>query len=52
MIKGVPQSEEPGALLLGFTLSISVRTLLKTHTQKSNEDEEATCCYQVQTRPE
>lgn len=33
VIKSVPQSEEPGALLLGFTLSLSMRALLKHSRQ-------------------
>lgn len=33
VIESVPQSEEPGALLLGFTLSFSMGTLLKHTTQ-------------------
>lgn len=36
VIKSVPQSEEPGALLLGFTLSLSMRALLK-HSRQSEK---------------
>lgn len=34
VIKGVPQSEEPRALLFGFTLSLSLGALLQKHAEK------------------
>lgn len=36
VIKGVPQSEEPRALLFGFTLSFSLRAILEKHKKKSS----------------
>lgn len=40
MIEGVPQSEEPRALLFGFTLSFSLGAILEKHVGKKKNDQE------------
>lgn len=58
VIKGVPQSEEPCTLLLGFTLSFSLGAVLEEHIGKKiikswclnvDPSQEPTCCDQAKT---
>lgn len=58
VIKGVPQSEEPRTLLLGFTLSFSLGAVLEEHIGKKiikcwclniDPSQEPTCCDQAKT---